>query len=111
MGGFLGFDIGGANTKAVFLRTQKGTLQGSSVAVEYFPVWKDPDKLIRVLLGIKKRLRADKLDGLGVTMTAELSDAYTTKRKGVCHILSLRKKSILRRSYLRFEYQCTVGAN
>src|SRR5208337_2887762 len=93
VGDFLGFDIGGANTKAVFLRTQKGALQGSSVAVEYFPVWKDPEKLIRVLLTIKKRLCADKLDGLGVTMTAELSDAYATKRKGVNHILSCVKKA------------------
>ena len=33
----LGYDIGGANTKAAFISTQKGKLQDVKVAVEYFP--------------------------------------------------------------------------
>ena len=43
-------------------------------------------------LELKKRLVADKLDGLGVTMTAELSDVYATKREGVHQILSCVKQ-------------------
>ena len=50
----LGFDIGGANTKAVFIKTQKGKLQDVKVAVEYFPVWREPEKLTQVLLALKK---------------------------------------------------------
>ena len=84
----LGYDIGGANTKAAFISTQNGKLQAARVAVEYFPVWKEPEKLTIVLLTLKERLGANRLDGLGVTMTAELSDAYTTKREGVHHILA-----------------------
>ena len=84
----LGYDIGGANTKAAFLQTQKGKLQDVRLAVEYFPVWKEPEKLASILLKLKKRLGADRLDGLGVTMTAELSDAYITKREGVHQILT-----------------------
>ncbi len=91
----LGYDIGGANTKAAFIRTQKGKLHDIQVAVEYFPVWRDPEKLTSVLLTLKERLGVNRLDGLGVTMTAELSDAYTTKREGVHHILACVKKAFL----------------
>jgi hypothetical protein len=89
----LGYDIGGANTKAAFLKTQKGKLQDFRIAVEYFPVWKEPENLANVLLTLKERLGADSLDGLGVTMTAELSDAYATKREGVREILTSIKKA------------------
>ncbi len=86
----LGYDIGGANTKAAFIHTQKGKLQDIKVAVEYFPVWREPEKLTSVLLMLKERLGVNRLDGLGVTMTAELSDAYATKREGVHQYFSMR---------------------
>ncbi len=84
----LGYDIGGANTKAAYIKTQNGKVACVRVAAEYFPIWKEPQKLSQVLLTLKKRLEVEQLDGLGVTMTAELSDAYQTKREGVNHILS-----------------------
>lgn len=87
----LGLDIGGANTKAVYLRTENGKLLGIKVAVEYFPVWKQPGRLTDVLLTLKTKLGVDQIDGLGVTMTAELSDAYQTKREGVTQILECTK--------------------
>ncbi len=83
----LGFDIGGANTKAVLLHAEKGKVGGVEVAVEYFPVWKAPDKLTGVLVAVKEKLAAAP-DVVGVTMTAELSDAYQTKREGIERILS-----------------------
>jgi hypothetical protein len=89
----LGYDIGGANTKAAFVRTKKGNLKEVKLAVEYFPVWKHPEKLTSVLLKLKERLGADRLDDLGVTMTAELSDAYQTKREGVHQVLTSVKKA------------------
>jgi probable H4MPT-linked C1 transfer pathway protein len=84
----LGYDIGGANTKAAYIRTQNGKLQDACVATEYFPIWKEPEKLSSVLLALKERLGAGKLDCLSITMTAELSDVYATKREGVHQILS-----------------------
>jgi probable H4MPT-linked C1 transfer pathway protein len=85
----IGWDIGGANTKAVFLRTKNGCIQGLRIAVEYFPVWKDPEKLIRVLLALKEKVSKNvEVDGVGLTITAELSDAYQTKREGVLHVLA-----------------------
>jgi len=89
----LGYDIGGANTKAAFIRTQNGKLQDIQVDVEYFPVWREPEKLTSVLLMLKERLGVNNLDGLGVTMTAELSDGYPTKREGVHQILACVKKA------------------
>ena len=85
----LGFDIGGANTKAAYLQTQNGKLKNARLAVKYFPIWKNPQNLTDTLLALKKQLAALELDGLGVTMTAELSDVYQTKREGVRNILSI----------------------
>jgi probable H4MPT-linked C1 transfer pathway protein len=87
----LGFDVGGANTKAVFVRVKGGVLLSATVEVEYFPVWKQPEKLPSIFLALKERFGSVRFDGLGVTMTAELSDAYQTKREGVNHILSCFK--------------------
>jgi probable H4MPT-linked C1 transfer pathway protein len=85
----IGWDIGGANTKAAFMRTKNGCVEELKTAIEYFPVWKDPKKLASVLLTLKERLSgAARLDGVGLTMTAELSDAYQTKREGVNHVLA-----------------------
>jgi len=84
----LGFDVGGANTKAAYISVRDGKCFDAKVAVEYFPVWKQPQKLVDVLLKLKNQLCNCRLDGVGVTMTAELSDAYQTKREGVNHILS-----------------------
>ena len=89
----LGLDIGGANTKAALINTKNGELQKVKVAVEYFPVWKDPQKLTIVLLALKQQLSIEHLDAVGVTMTAELSDAYNTKREGVLQILACVKQA------------------
>jgi probable H4MPT-linked C1 transfer pathway protein len=85
----IGWDIGGANTKAAFLRVENGDVKDLRTAIEYFPVWKDPAKLSEVLSRLKERVSgAAEVDGVGLTMTAELSDAYQTKREGVTHVLS-----------------------
>ncbi len=85
----IGLDIGGANTKAALISTKNGSAEEVKTAGEYFPVWKDPKKLSDVLSRLAEKLSSTaKLDCVGVTMTAELSDAYQTKRDGVNHILS-----------------------
>jgi hypothetical protein len=84
-----GLDIGGVNTKAAFLNTQRGTVKTFKTAIEYFPIWKrGAEQLPQVLEKLRKLLvNSATLDGVGVTMTAELSDIYRTKREGVNHIL------------------------
>ena len=49
----LGYDIGGANTKAALVCVEKGKLLTVEVAVEYFPIWKKSEKLAEVLLKLK----------------------------------------------------------
>jgi probable H4MPT-linked C1 transfer pathway protein len=84
----LGLDIGGANTKAAFLKTQDGTIKELTTALEYFPIWKNgKDQLPKVLERLKKTLVKARPDGVGVTITAELSDAYWTKKEGIHHVL------------------------
>jgi (4-(4-[2-(gamma-L-glutamylamino)ethyl]phenoxymethyl)furan-2-yl)methanamine synthase len=96
----LGLDIGGANIKAALITTQNGKLQSVKVAVEYFPIWKEPEKLAAVLIDLTKQLNIGQLDALGVTMTAELSDAYVTKREGVHQILASVKQAFPNQSIL-----------
>lgn len=85
----LGLDIGGANTKAAYVKTGNGSISEFKTAMEYFPVWKSPEKLGAVLSRLKRAVSDSvTLDCVCVTMTAELSDAYRTKREGVNHILT-----------------------
>ena len=85
----IGWDIGGANTKAVFVRTKNGSVEELRTIIEYFPVWKRPEKLAGLLTRLKGQVSENAtLDGVGLTMTAELSDAYQTKREGVNQILA-----------------------
>jgi probable H4MPT-linked C1 transfer pathway protein len=84
----MGLDIGGANTKTVFLRTRNNHVEELRTKIKYFPIWKNPEELDNILLKLKEEISGkEKLDGVGLTMTAELADAYQTKRQGVNKIL------------------------
>lgn len=90
----IGFDIGGANTKAAFITTRNGCLEETVTTSEYFPMWKQPEKLANTLkMLIKKTAKTKRPDLVAVTMTAELADKYRTKRKGVNHILTQIEKT------------------
>jgi hypothetical protein len=57
-------------------------------------VWKAPEKLVGVLSALKEKVSGNAMvDGVGLTLTAELSDAYQTKREGVHHILACVEKA------------------
>ncbi len=85
----IGLDIGGVNTKAAFIKTENGLVKELKTVMEYFPIWKKgKEQLPAVLERLRKQLvKSIRLDGVGVTMTAELSDVYWTKKEGVNHIL------------------------
>jgi len=86
----IGWDIGGANVKAAFIKVDRGIVKELKTAIEYFPIWRvGKEKLPEVLKQLTKRTaNTTKLNAVGVTMTAELSDAYWSKREGVNHILN-----------------------
>src|SRR6185295_285434 len=77
----LAMDIGGANTKAAWL-------QGTSLRTvsRPFEVWRDRDALASVLREVAEE--AGDADAVAITMTAELSDAFRTKREGVAFVLA-----------------------
>jgi probable H4MPT-linked C1 transfer pathway protein len=52
-------------------------------------MWKNPEKLSATLKRLSKKVaKSTPIDLVTVTMTAELSDVYRTKREGVNHILN-----------------------
>jgi hypothetical protein len=91
----LGLDIGGANTKAAYMRTRNGSVEELRTAHEYFPFWKkDSLEIVNMLCSIMDKLvGSEPLECVCVTMTAELSDVYKTKREGVNHILDCITKA------------------
>ncbi len=92
----IGWDIGGANTKAVMLRVKNGVIEKIRTAVEYLPLWRDHKKLALVFSTLKEELSVnEKLDCIALTLTAELSDAYQTKREGVMHVLACAEKTFM----------------
>src|ERR1700694_1303018 len=83
---FLGWDIGGVNTKAARLQGNSGGSALRSMSLPY-EVQREPQALGPTLLSVARRLGAEATDSHAVTMTAELSQAFRTKREGVAFIL------------------------
>ena len=92
----IGLDIGGANTKATLLDYQEKKLIKSFSYIEYFPFWEKtiddiPQMLQRIVNKLSKRssiLQLKKaIDYIAITITAELSDAFQTKKEGISTIL------------------------
>ena len=91
----LGFDIGGANTKASLLQIENDAVFKSFSYIEYFPFWEKtlhdiPNMFRRIVenLVIQKNLTLDDINFISITITAELSDAFQTKREGIFTILN-----------------------
>src|SRR5438876_1085717 len=79
----LGWDIGGVNTKAA---RATGTRVLTARAVPY-EIQRDPAALAPLLHRLGRELGARPGDPHGVTMTAELSQLFRTKRDGVAFVL------------------------
>jgi (4-(4-[2-(gamma-L-glutamylamino)ethyl]phenoxymethyl)furan-2-yl)methanamine synthase len=80
-------DIGGANTKAAWL--DGGSLRTVS---RPFEVWRDREALAAVLREVVAELGPAR--AVAITMTAELSDAFRTKREGVSFVLDAAQDAL-----------------
>jgi probable H4MPT-linked C1 transfer pathway protein len=80
----LGWDVGGANVKAAVVEAGVG---GRAVHTRSrpFEIWRDKRALPDVLRAVAAELPA--AEAVAVTMTAELSDVFRTKREGVGFVL------------------------
>jgi len=80
-----GFDVGGANVKAVRLKRSGRTEDWRSASMPC-EVWRDPGRLCEVLASLESQLDLAATEALGLTMTAELADSFRTKREGVAFV-------------------------
>jgi probable H4MPT-linked C1 transfer pathway protein len=88
MVGTLAMDIGGANTKAAW---RHGT--ALRTVSRPFEVWRDRAALSRVLREVAAEAAAGPTGAMAITMTAELSDAFRTKREGVAFVLDAAEEA------------------
>jgi (4-(4-[2-(gamma-L-glutamylamino)ethyl]phenoxymethyl)furan-2-yl)methanamine synthase len=89
MGGVIGLDVGGANTKAVW---RNG---GERRAVSRpFEVWRDREALAAVLREVVAGVAREPAEAVALTTTAELSDAFRSKREGVRFVLDAAEEAL-----------------
>lgn len=89
---FMGLDIGGANTKVCWLEMQRDSVVRAKDESVYHEVWRDPEGLRGVLEDFKNNRKmgdGQSLQGVALTMTAELCDIFKSKTEGVIAILRL----------------------
>jgi probable H4MPT-linked C1 transfer pathway protein len=91
----LGLDIGGANTKAVLIEFSNSKIKRSFSYIEYFPFWEKNlnqiPELFRKIIGklvFKNEFTIDNVNFISIAITAELSDAFQTKREGILTIIN-----------------------
>ena len=88
-----GFDIGGANTDLGIVDFVDGEIKNIEVDFAYLPMWSRNDDLCEVLIElIEKICPISEIDAVGISMTAELVDAYDTKKDGVLDIVDKCEK-------------------
>ncbi len=90
----IGWDIGGANIKATLMEVRDEKAHRLKTITHHFSIWiEGKENLLFMLKKLKTEIaRGSHIDFIGVTMTAELSDVYETKREGVSHILDCIKE-------------------
>ncbi|MFN3476226.1 MAG: H4MPT-linked C1 transfer pathway protein, partial [Candidatus Methylomirabilales bacterium] len=93
----IGWDIGGVNIKAT--RLEIGCWMPNfqappphiRAASRYFEIWREKEALPSILRDLQQALGP--ADAMGVTMTAELSDAFRHKREGVGFVFEKVKEA------------------
>ena len=91
----IGIDIGGANTKVA---STSGTTRSF-----YLPLWREND-----LAGLLKRVKEEfRPERVGIVITGELTDAFTSKKEGVCSIASTVNSVFTNPCYLNILGQFT----
>lgn len=89
MGGVVGLDVGGANTKAVWRNGDE-----RRTVSRPFEVWRDREALAAVLREVVAGVAPEPVEAVALTTTAELSDAFRTKRDGVGFVLDAAEAAL-----------------
>jgi probable H4MPT-linked C1 transfer pathway protein len=88
----VGWDIGGVHTKAAWIGPGREDLPVRTVSLP-FEIWRAPAQLPEILKEALATLAVPVPDAMGVTMTAELSDAFRHRREGVLFVLDAVEKA------------------
>jgi (4-(4-[2-(gamma-L-glutamylamino)ethyl]phenoxymethyl)furan-2-yl)methanamine synthase len=88
-----GWDIGGVNIKAVRAEWHGNRARVIKAVSVPFEIWHNPSELADQLKIAGHNLTIKTEEPHGVTITAELSDAFGTKREGIHFILSALQKA------------------
>ncbi len=84
-----GFDIGGANTDLAVIDFEEDEIKNIEVDFAYLPMWSNNDDLSKVLVELIENIcPVGEIDAVGISMTAELVDAYDTKKDGVLDVVA-----------------------
>jgi len=93
----IGIDIGGANTKVA---SASGTARSF-----YLPLWRKND-----LAGFLQRVKDEFQPGrVGIVITGELADAFTSKKEGICSIAAAVNSVFSKPYYLNVYGELTQG--
>ena len=93
----IGIDIGGANTKVA---SASGTARSF-----YFPLWRKND-----LAGLLRRVKDDfKPERVGIVITGELADAFSSKKRGICSIAAAVNSVFSKPYFLNVRGELTQG--
>ncbi len=82
-----GWDVGGAHIKAASVVSDGERGEEVRIVVRPFEIWREPDMLPSILTEVGDELGIQGARAAAVTMTAELSDVFRTKRDGVLFVL------------------------
>jgi (4-(4-[2-(gamma-L-glutamylamino)ethyl]phenoxymethyl)furan-2-yl)methanamine synthase len=89
MGGVIGLDVGGANTKAVWRDGDERRALSRP-----FEVWRDREALAALIREVVAGVAPEPVETVALTTTAELSDAFRTKREGVEFVLDAAEEAL-----------------
>ena len=88
-----GFDIGGANTDLAIIDFENDEIKEIKTDFEYLPMWSDNSRLGSILIDLIEGIcPLEEIDAVGISMTAELVDAFETKTEGVLDIATTCEK-------------------
>ncbi len=88
MAGLVGWDIGGVNVKASWLVRERARIRQTRIVSRPFEIWRGKELLPEVLTAALGEIAPDvPIRAMAVTMSAELSDVFATKREGVLFVL------------------------
>ena len=89
----VGWDVGGVQIKAARVEARAGNACAVRTAVRPFEVWRSRERLPAILREVAGELEIGSAAPFALTMTAELSDAFRSKREGVLFVMDGVRKA------------------